>query len=361
MKSKKHLLKGAAIATLLASSVPGLSASPSKDKITTMTHQHRHPATIASIPNTLSRSVAANTKTIESLIDMGLQSVEQLLEISPRKRKELQPLYHQLKVLKDDVVNTIPMLLQQQQEVRQRYLTKVQHILKKLRSLQRHVRNKRTLQFLLNTIVALCFATVMAAPTVVMSNKESSRRRRSSYRFYQALDRQYQSGIDQQIVLLNNTPYSIPTKFRCPLTNKLKVVPVRIGDQEETYNAESLLTWIQENLPYYTKKDLISTLTIDDKLQHEIDEYLQKRMTYRKKVLPEYMQTVPSYYPGINMDEYMQALQKFEAGKTYHKNGDISLYKKKLAQIEQKWKPTSQQKDAGKNTAIHGETRRIPT
>lgn len=343
MKSKKHLLKGAAIATLLASSIPSHVATTtpkkqqvSKNKLRTY-KQTPYTMNVAYTPSTLqfSRHDSAVVKTIENLIDVGLHDVEQLLVFSPRKREEFQHLHDQLEILKDDVSNTLSILLQQQVSVRQRYLSKVHRILKQLRSYQQHTRNKQTLKLIASTIVALSFVAFLSAHSKRMSDEEATRRRRHVYRFYQALDQHRQSGFEEQVALVQKDTDNIPPEFRCPLTNKLKVVPVRIGEEPETYDAGSLLMWIQEHLPHHKKQDVIASLVIDDKLQDQVYDYLWRRLVYRRKILPQYMQ-VARYYPGTGSKEYMDALQRF------------NKQKKKMSIT------TGQQKDAGKSGAGRG-------
>jgi hypothetical protein len=346
MKSKKNLLKGAAIATLLASS-PSLGGSTALSNKQVVSKSKRNqrlttdlvytPTTTTTIPS--SRRDVAVVKEIENLVDIGLHNVEQLLDL--QKKTELLHLHDQLTTLKDDVSNTLSILLQQHADVRKRYLSKVNRILEQLRSYRQHTRNKQTLKLIASTIVVLSFVAFLSARSKRMSDEESTRRLRHVYRFYQALDQHRQSGFEQQVALVQKAPDNIPPEFRCPLTNKLKVVPVRIGEEPETYDAGSLLMWIQEHLPHHKKQDVIAALNIDNKLQDQVYEYLKRRLVYRRKILPQYMQ-VARYYPGTGSKEYMDALQRF------------NTQKKKLS-------ITSQQKNAGKSGASHGGMSRTPT
>lgn len=362
MKLKKGLLSKALMTTaLLASSTPMLSAGAnqlSKNKQMTKNRKKQH---INGLPAKLVVGID-QTKVMESLIDTGLKDIQELEHVvSQRTRIEIQPIYDQLKILKDDVTTTIPILLHEHQEIRQRYLSKIHQILRKLRSYQRRVRNKRILKFIVDIIISLSFAGFVMAPVKIMSRKQVNDRRRKIHRFYQALDAHHQTGLGEQILFLEKAPSSIPHEFRCPLTQKVKAVPVRIGDEPETYNAESLLEWLQQHLPFYKRQDLISALSIDEKLQDDIYNYLWRRMVHRKKVLPQYMKAISSYYPGVGMDEYMQALQRFQTGKQYLQEGDISHYKTKLKQIQEKWKSTSPQRDAGKNEGSREGLNKTPT
>lgn len=346
MKSKKNLLKGAAIATLLASS-PSLGGSTTlsnKQVVSKSKRNQRLTTDLVYTPTTTissSRRDVAMVKEIENLVDIGLHDVEQLLGLRLQKRAELLRLHDQLTTLKDDVSNTLLILLQQQADVRKRYLSRLHRILEQLRSHRQHIRNKKILKLIVSTIVALSFVAFLSARSKRISDEEATRRRRHVHRFYQALDKHRQSGLEEQVALVDKAPDHIPPEFRCPLTNKLKVVPVRIGEEPETYDAGSLLMWIQEHLPHYKKQDVIAALNIDNQLQDQVYDYLKRRLVYRRKILPQYMQ-VARYYPGTGSKEYMDALQRF------------NTQKKKMS-------ITSQQKDAGKSGASHGRMSRTPT
>ena len=349
MKTKKHLWKGAAVATLLASSssLGGSTATSRKQVISKSnlpSYKQQQYTDVAYKPFSTKATVPHPMLLMDNMIHAGLRDVKQLVRSSSsQKRAELQNLQDQLTNLKEELYR-IPFIdVLTQASVRKRYLSKIHSILKQLRSYQQqqHTRNKQTLKLIASTIVALSFVAFLTTRSKRISDQEATRRRRHVYRFYQALDQHRQSGFEEQVALVQTATDNIPPEFRCPLTNKLKVVPVRIGEEPETYDAGSLLMWIQEHLPHHKKQDVIAALVIDDKLQDQVYDYLWRRLVYRRKILPQYMQ-VARYYPGTGSKEYMDALQRF------------NTQKKKMS-------ITSQQKDAGKSGASHGAQNKRPT
>jgi hypothetical protein len=332
MKPKKHLLKGVAIASLLLGSSLSSSAtaSSSKKQVRSKNKQlssYRHTFPSASVGVSTPQSqthrrrghrqddVPVVMKTMEHLIDQGLREIGQQLSSLPssstRTRNPLQRIYDQLLVLKDDVSHTLSSVLSQEPDVRQRSLTKIHRLLKELRLRKQKIRHQKTLNILINTIVALSFMAFLMTPWTKISKQQNDKRRRRVYRIYQAMEYHRQGVLGQQIDLAHRAPEHIPDEFLCPLSKQLIGVPVRIGDEPETYDAGSLLLWTTEHLPHYKKHEVMSALSVDEQLLDQINQYLFNRCVYRNKILPECMEMF-RYFPGTGSQEYMSAKQSFQ-------------------------------------------------
>lgn len=301
---KKKLLSSAVIASLLASTTPSVTI---KKPVTSSKNS------LAQRSSLLLSSPATDRNALANLINVGMEQVQKLIQSSPKKQ-ELEDIYRQLSVLKQDVTQTLSVLLQQEQQVRQSYIMKVKNLLKRVRQYRQHVRNKQTLKEVSGIIILLSYLLFWSQ--LDESRQDATLRRKRVIRLYQQMDRVRQSELSQQIKLLQMIR-NTPKEFLCPLTGNLKMIPVHIGKEKETYDAVSLIEWVKTHLPHYQQKHVsrfISSFVIDHELQDRIYEYLLTRHNLRKRVLPDYME-VARYYPGTGSQQYMQALERFNRNK----------------------------------------------
>lgn len=91
-----------------------------------------------------------------------------------------------------------------------------------------------------------------------------------------------ENGIIEKANLIDESDVDIPNNYTCPITFRLKIVPIKIGNVPFSYEGNSIISWLKRNrtIPLTNEEipddQVASLLSIDDNLRNEIWDYINQ-------------------------------------------------------------------------------------